>query len=304
MEKNLEKIIPLTETRIPLKLFKKGKVRETFEYKEDELIMVASDRLSAFDVVFNEGIPLKGIILTQLSYFWFSLLKAKNHIISKKPPKDLQKYPELNYRTMHVKKIDILPIECVVRGYLAGSGWKDYQGTGGVCGIKLPSGMKQSEKLPKPIFTPATKAETGHDLNINKEEAGKIIKDKLGMDLIDELEEKAIEIYSKANEYANSKGIIIADTKFEFGLKEGELILADEVLTPDSSRFWVKKLYKVGEAQASLDKQYIRDYLETLNWNKQPPPPPLPKEIVINGAKKYMEIYKILTGKEIWDVIK
>ncbi|MEM2963230.1 MAG: phosphoribosylaminoimidazolesuccinocarboxamide synthase [Candidatus Anstonellales archaeon] len=288
-------LLVITSTSLPLKLFRKGKVRDTYDYGQN-LLMVATDRLSAFDVVFNEGIPFKGIILTQLSLFWFDKLKdlVKNHLISTEIPSVLPKY--LKDRSMIVKRAKPLPAEFIVRGYLAGSGLKDYLATGKISGIELPSGLKNSSKLPHPILTPSTKAEKGHDQNITAEE----LKALIGEETYAKAESMAIKIYKRAAEFAEEKGIILADTKFEFGKYEDDIILIDEVLTPDSSRYWPKERYKEGENQESYDKQYVRDYLEKIGWNKQPPPPSLPQHIIENTSKKYIEIYTKLTGKH-WD---
>ncbi len=285
----------ITKTDLPLKLHSKGKVRDTYEYKEN-LLMIATDRLSAFDVVFNEGIPYKGIVLTELSLFWFEKLKGivDNHLISPEIPPDMPEY--LNRRAMVVKKANPFPIECVVRGYLAGSGLKEYTGNGTVCGIELPPGLQNGSKLPQPIFTPATKAEQGeHDINIDDIKGAEMIGDKA---IYERLKELSLEIYKFASDYARGKGIILADTKFEFGLYNGNIILIDEVLTPDSSRYWPAESYDEGNNQISFDKQYVRDYLETLDWNKSPPPPKLPDGVVENTTKKYIEAYERLTGNE------
>ena len=261
--------------------------------------MVTTDRLSAFDVVMPDPIPDKGKILTQISLFWFEVMKplVPNHLISSNVddyPSSCKPYAEdLRGRSMLVKKTEPLPIECVVRGYISGSGWKSYQETGDICGIKLPEGLKESDKLPEPIFTPSTKAEIGlHDINIDFEEAVK----KIGRTLADKVKEFSLEIYKKGAEFADKKGIIIADTKFEFGLNENEIILIDEVLTPDSSRFWPKETYKPGGPQKSFDKQYLRDYLISINYNRKPPGPSLPADVIRNTRNKYMEALKLLTG--------
>ncbi|MEM3399560.1 MAG: phosphoribosylaminoimidazolesuccinocarboxamide synthase [Candidatus Micrarchaeia archaeon] len=282
----------LLKAELPLPLFYRGKVRDTYELGEN-LLMVATDRLSAFDVVFNEGIPYKGIVLTQLSLFWFDFLKEGDQIVSTKVPKELEGYRFLERRTVVVRRAKPMPIECVVRGYLAGSAWKEYQDKGSVCGIELPKGLRLSERLPEPIFTPATKAKTGHDINITEKEAIELV----GKDVFDELKERSISIYEKASKKAEKRGIIISDTKFEFGEHDGRIILIDEVLTPDSSRFWPASEYEPGRPQKSFDKQYVRDYLESLGWNKQPPPPTLPAEIVNNTSERYIEAYERITGK-------
>jgi len=291
----------IIDIKIPLKKIYSGKVRELFEIDEKTLLMVATDRISAFDYILPTPIPDKGIVLTKLSVFWFNYLKniVENHLIESefdKFPVELKNYPVLEGRSVIVKKVKKIPIECVVRGYLAGSGWREYREKGEVCGIKLPEGLKEAEKLPEPIFTPATKEEKGtHDINISFEEMVSIV----GKETAEFLKEKSITIYKKASEFAEKKGIIIADTKFEFGFYEDRIILIDEILTPDSSRFWEFEKYKVGTSQDSLDKQYVRDYLETTDWDKQSPPPELPEEVVINTVKKYKQIYSILTGEEI-----
>lgn len=287
------------ETDFPdLNLLKKGKVRDIYDL-DDSLLMVTTDRLSAFDVVMPDPIPDKGKILTQISLFWFEVMKplVPNHLISSNVddyPSSCKPYAEdLRGRSMLVKKTEPLPIECVVRGYISGSGWKSYQETGDICGIKLPEGLKESDKLPEPIFTPSTKAEIGlHDINIDFEEAAK----KIGRTLADKVKEFSLEIYKKGAEFADKKGIIIADTKFEFGLNENEIILIDEVLTPDSSRFWPKETYKPGGPQKSFDKQYFRDYLISINYNRKPPGPSLPADVIRNTRNKYMEALKLLTG--------
>ena len=274
-----------------------GKVREMFDLG-DSLLMVASDRISAYDVVLPNGIPLKGEVLTMFSHFWFERVAdlVPNHLLAKADeplPQAVQSHAEqIGRRAMVVKKAQPLAIECVVRGYLAGSGWKEYQKQGTVCGISLPDGLDNSSKLPEPIFTPATKAEEGHDENISFEEAINIV----GKDIAEQARELSIKIYNRGRDHAAEKGIIIADTKFEFGVFEGELILIDEVLTPDSSRFWPADLYAPGKSQPSFDKQFVRDYLETLDWNKTPPGPELPEDIVQKTSEKYIEAYTRVTG--------
>lgn len=299
-EKTKEEVLLTTES-IPLKFFKRGKVRDIYEF-DSGLLIVATDRISCFDVVLSEGIPYKGKVLTQISRFWFDFLKdlTDNHIVTFDMESLRDKLGDatelLRDRSMLVRRTRPLPIECVVRGYLSGSGWKEYKEDGEVCGIKLPKGLEESEQLPEPIFTPATKEDIGHDMNITEVYARK----KLGDRLFELVKGKAIAIYRKAAEYADSKGIIIADTKFEFGVtEEGKTILIDEVLTPDSSRFWPKERYKPGGPQMSFDKQFVRDYLEGLNWNKTPPPPPLPEDIIKKTSKKYLEALRKLTGKEL-----
>jgi phosphoribosylaminoimidazole-succinocarboxamide synthase len=279
---------------------KSGKVREIFELG-DSFLFVASDRISAFDCVMPNGIPRKGEVLTQLSHFWFDQTESfvPNHRLAKANdplPSQLQPYAEkLARRSMIVKKAQPLAIECVVRGYLAGSGWKEYKKSQTVCGIKLPPGLEDSSELPEPIFTPATKAETGHDENIDFEAAAKIV----GKEIAEKARDLSIRIYSFAREYARKRGIIIADTKFEFGLLNGQLLLIDEVLTPDSSRFWPADQYAPGKNQPSFDKQFVRDYLETLDWNKTPPAPALPEDVVQKTTAKYLEAYKRLTGRDL-----
>lgn len=295
---NMEQIV--FETDFPkLNLLKRGKVRDMYDLGET-LLMVATDRISAFDVIMPDPVPEKGKILTQISLFWFDVMKPviSNHIISS----NVDDYPEickpyaemLRDRSMLVKKAEPLPIECVVRGYISGSGWKSYQESGIVCGIKLPDGLQESEKLPEAIFTPSTKEEVGvHDVNINFEEAVKII----GRSLAEKVKEISLSIYKKGAELADKKGIIIADTKFEFGIFENDIILIDEILTPDSSRFWPKESYSPGQSQKSYDKQYLRDYLISINWDKLPPAPFLPKEVVKNTREKYLDALKLITGK-------
>jgi phosphoribosylaminoimidazole-succinocarboxamide synthase len=292
---------PLLELNLPgVKKLKSGKVREIFDLG-DRLLFVASDRISAFDCVMPNGIPRKGEVLTQLSYFWFDLLAslAPNHLAARATdplPPELEKFSSvLARRSMVVKKARPLAIECVVRGYLTGSGWKDYQKTGCVCGIKLPAGLRDSCQLPAPVFTPATKAETGHDENISFEEASRLV----GAQAAEKARDLTLKIYCFAAEYALKRGIIIADTKFEFGLHEGKLILIDEVLTPDSSRFWPAAQYQPGRGQPSFDKQFVRDYLETLSWNKQPPAPALPPEVIAKTAEKYLEAFQRLTARQL-----
>lgn len=266
-------------------------------------MIIATDRISAFDVVLPNAIPNKGAVLTQLSLFWFDFLKdvVGNHLITT----NVNSYPapfglygdQLRGRSMLVCRADVFPIECVARGYLAGSGWKEYRQTGEVCGVKLPEGLKESDKLPEAIFTPATKAESGHDINISERE----MADRVGKEATGKLKELTLAIYSRASEYASERGIIIADTKFEFGVKDGQIILVDEALTPDSSRFWPRAGYQPGRSQQSFDKQYVRDYLETLDWNKQPPGPNLPETVIKRTSQKYLEAYRLLTGHEILD---
>jgi phosphoribosylaminoimidazole-succinocarboxamide synthase len=281
-----------------LKLAARGKVRDIYDLG-DTLLIVTSDRISAFDVIMNEGIPDKGYVLTQISVFWFRQMEdiIPNHIIStdvKDFPTECRKYADqLEGRSMLVKKARPLPAECIVRGYLSGSGWKDYKATGSVCGIALPAGLLESDRLPEPIFTPSTKAELGtHDENISFDTMAKLC----GRDIAEKVRDVTLKIYAKARDIADNKGIIIADTKFEYGIYNGELIIIDECMTPDSSRFWPKDGYCPGGAQPSFDKQFLRDYLETLDWNKTAPAPPLPEEIVRKTGEKYMEALVKLTG--------
>ena len=284
-----------------LKFLKSGKVRDIYELN-DYYLIVSTDRLSAFDVIMNEGIPYKGIILNQISNFWFNFSKdlIENHIVStnvEEYPEECKPYAkELAGRSMLVKKAELIPIECIVRGYITGSGLVDYKKTGSICGIKLPEGLVESEKLPEPIFTPSTKAEIGlHDENISEEKTADII----GKEALEAIKKATLTIYKKASEYALSKGIIIADTKMEFGYYDGKIILIDELLTPDSSRFWPLKEYEKGKVQNSFDKQYVRDYLLSIKFNKQPPAPSLPEEVIENTSKKYQEALYILTGEKI-----
>ncbi|HIJ56881.1 MAG TPA: phosphoribosylaminoimidazolesuccinocarboxamide synthase [Deltaproteobacteria bacterium] len=279
-----------------LNLLKKGKVRDVYDLGE-HLLMVASDRISAFDVVMPNPIPDKGKILTKISLFWFNVMTSlvKNHVVSsnvEEYPQSCRPYAEfLKDRSMLVKKAEPLTIECIVRGYLSGSGWNSYQQDCTVCGIRLPEGLKESEKLPEPIFTPSTKADVGHDINIDFEEAAKLI----GPDLAEKAKSLSLAVYQKGAELAAERGIIIADTKFEFGTIGNDLILIDEVLTPDSSRFWPKSAYEPGRSQKSFDKQYLRDYLNTLKWDKTPPAPTLPDDVIENTRNKYLEALTILT---------
>jgi len=291
----------LLQTDFPeLTLHARGKVRDLYSLN-GQLLFVATDRISAFDYVLATGIPEKGRVLTQLSLFWFDFLKdvVKNHLVTASVdqyPAALKKYADdLRGRSMLVTKAQMIDIECVARGYLSGSGWKEYQQTGAVCGIKLPSGLKESDKLPEPIFTPATKALSGHDENISIEEMAK----RTGKELAEKLRDLTLKIYQTAADYAAGRGIIIADTKFEFGQTSQGLILADEVLTPDSSRFWPANKYQPGKAQESFDKQFVRDYLETIKWNKQPPAPSLPEDVARKTSEKYIEAYRILAGREL-----
>lgn len=290
------------ETNLPgAKLLSRGKVRDIYEAGEDKLLVVATDRISAFDVVLGAGIPDKGRVLTQLSCFWFERFKdlVPTHFLTAQLaeyPKELQAFADqIDGRSMLVKKAKPFPIECVVRGYLAGSGWKEYRSSSTVCGIKLPEGLVESSRLDEPIFTPATKSTTGHDENISFEEMVKTV----GETAAKKLRDLSIRLYSEARKYAEERGIIIADTKFEWGQIGDEIILIDEVLTPDSSRFWPKDVYTPGKSQPSFDKQFVRDYLESTNWDKTPPPPPLPPEVVEKTSEKYRDAYRLLTGKTL-----
>lgn len=279
-------------TKLPLTKLRSGKVRDLYQY-HDEIWLVASDRISAFDVILPTPIPDKGVILTQLSRHWFELTKGicPNHIISYDVPAELQ-IPEWKGRLMRARKLEIIPFECVARGYLAGSALKEYKEHGTVCGHAVPAGLQESSQLPKPLFTPATKAEEGHDMNLTPREA----REKMGEDLYEKLESLTLEIYTFAAAYARERGIIIADTKFEFGLLDGQIVLADEVLTPDSSRFWPAARWQPGKSQPSFDKQFVRDYLEGLVWNKQAPGPELPPQIVERTRAKYEEALKRLSA--------
>jgi len=302
------------QTQLPLKLFKKGKVRDVYEANdppllqggEPMLLVVATDRISAFDVVLPNGIPNKGRVLNMLSAFWFNFTKEiiPNHIITTEDTEiisrlnTLKGYEEtLKNRATLAKKTKPIGVECVVRGYLAGSGWKEYQEKGSVCGIKLPEGLKESQRIPFPIFTPATKADTGHDMNISEEKMMESVGEKIG----EEIKEKSLKIYESAREYAEERGIIIADTKFEFGLFNDEVILIDEILTPDSSRFWPKDSYVPAQPQNSFDKQFVRDYLESIKWDKKPPAPALPDEVIKKTTEKYLEAYRRIAGKNLKD---
>ncbi len=296
-------IAPLLDcSDLPLPLLRRGKVREVFEVDADHLLMVATDRISAFDHVLGSGIPDKGRILTQLSAFWFTMFAdtVKHHLVSMDPadfPAVVRPYADrLRGRTMLVRRTTPLPIECVARGYLEGSGWKDYQATGAICGIPLPAGLVQCAQLPAPIFTPATKAESGHDENISEAQAAA----RIGTARVGQLRDLTLTLYARGAAHAATRGILVADTKFEFGLVgEGdaaELVLIDEVLTPDSSRFWPADAYAPGGPQPSFDKQYVREYLESIAWNKQPPVPSLPPDVVARTREKYLEAYTRLTG--------
>jgi phosphoribosylaminoimidazole-succinocarboxamide synthase len=292
----------LLQTDFPdLKLFASGKVRDVYQLGSDHLLFVATDRISAFDYVLATGIPHKGRVLTQLSLFWFDFLKdiVPNHLVTadvSRYPKEAQAYADqLRGRSMLVQRAEMFPVECVVRGYLSGSGWKEYKSTGSVCGIKLPAGLRESDQLPEPIFTPATKATAGHDENISFEQMTKLVNP----DDSRKLRDLSLAVYKKAADYARQKGIIIADTKFEFGRTAAGITLADEVLTPDSSRFWPADKYEPGMSQQSFDKQYVRDYLEEIRWNKQPPAPALPADVARRSSEKYVEAYRQLTGRQL-----
>jgi phosphoribosylaminoimidazole-succinocarboxamide synthase len=296
-------ISPESSIDLPgIKKLRSGKVREIFDLG-DTLLFVASDRISAFDVILPDPIPDKGAVLNQISAFWFKRFDAiQNHLVTpnfEEFPKELEPFREqLAGRSMMVKKTKPLAVECVVRGYLAGSGWKEYQESQSVCGIKLPSGLKQASQLPEPIFTPATKAQKGHDENIDMKRCAQILGDEIAT----RVKMLSLEIYSRGREHAAEKGIIVADTKFEFGMVDGELLLIDECLTPDSSRFWPKDQYAVGQSPPSFDKQFVRDYLETLDWNKTPPGPRLPKDVIEKTSAKYLEAFRRLTGSELANV--
>jgi phosphoribosylaminoimidazole-succinocarboxamide synthase len=297
---------PLLETSLAgLTLHRRGKVRDVYEVGSD-LLIVTTDRISAFDYVLGSGIPDKGKVLTQLSAFWFERMGdlVPHHLLAT----DVTRFPEplrshtalLEGRSMLVRRTEPVPVECVARGYLSGSGWKEYQQSGSVCGIALPAGLSESDRLPEPIFTPATKAESGHDINISEAEAARLV----GAPLIARLKALTLEIYRRGAVLAESKGIIVADTKFEFGLVGGgdpatDVVLIDEVLTPDSSRFWPSAEYEPGHGQPSFDKQFVRDYLEMIRWNKQPPVPSLPDDVVLRTREKYVEAYRLLSGREL-----
>ena len=300
MTQTLDQVILQTDFA-DLELYASGKVRDLYRVDNEHLLFVATDRISAFDYVLATGIPAKGRVLTQLSLFWFEFLKdlVPNHLVTadvEKYPPNLRQYADqLRGRSMLVVMADMVAIECVVRGYISGSAWKEYRETGKVCGIDLPKGLRESDKLPEPIFTPSTKAASGHDENISFSE----MCERAGPRLSEKLRDLSIAIYSKAADYAAQRGIIIADTKFEFGKTQAGLVLADEVLTPDSSRFWPADKYKPGQPQESFDKQYVRDYLESIRWNKQPPAPALPTEVANKTSEKYREAYRHITGHEL-----
>jgi phosphoribosylaminoimidazole-succinocarboxamide synthase len=283
-----------------LLLVKRGKVRDVYEVDDNHLLIVATDRISAFDCILPTAIPRKGEVLTALSRFWFEKLQhvVPNHLEADNSTLLPRRIIEggLDKRSMLVRKTEVFPVECVVRGYLAGSGWKDYLRTGSVCGHKLPENLSESAELPEPLFTPSTKAEEGHDENISEE----VVRNMLGDETASRLRNISLQLYKEAREYARQRGIIIADTKFEFGRdSDGEIILIDEALTPDSSRFWPAETYSPGKSQPSFDKQFVRDYLETLDWNKQPPAPPLPEEISKATTERYLEAYRLLTGEAL-----
>jgi phosphoribosylaminoimidazole-succinocarboxamide synthase len=296
-------VAPVVQTTLAdLQLLRRGKVRDVYAVDEDRLLIVATDRISAFDSVSPTPIERKGEVLTALSRFWFAKLGhvVPNHLLTT----DIDEMPdmvrnhanELRRRSMLVRRTEVFPVECVVRGYLSGSGWKDYQRTGQVCGHQLPAGLRESEKLAAPIFTPATKAETGHDENISEQQMADIV----GSETTEFLRDVSLRIYQEASDYARSREIIIADTKFEFGRdREGRIILIDEVLTPDSSRFWPTDSYEVGKSQASFDKQYVRDYLESVKWDKLPPAPTLPPEVAAATTARYLEAYELLVGEKL-----
>jgi phosphoribosylaminoimidazole-succinocarboxamide synthase len=292
----------ILQTDFPeLKLHASGKVRDVYVLDQERLLFVATDRISAFDYVLATGIPHKGRVLTQISLFWFEFLRdlVPHHLIEadvSQYPAALQKYSDqLRGRSMIVARAEMFPVECVVRGYISGSAWKEYKSSGTVCGIDLPKGLKESDRLPEPIFTPSTKATSGHDENIPFSEMTRLV----GPEVSRQLRDISLAVYSKAAEYARQKGIIIADTKFEFGRTAQGITLADEVLTPDSSRFWPAGKYEPGRAQDSFDKQYVRDYLEEIRWNKQPPAPSLPDEVARRTSDKYVEAYHLLTGRDL-----
>ncbi|HEX8615981.1 MAG TPA: phosphoribosylaminoimidazolesuccinocarboxamide synthase [Thermoanaerobaculia bacterium] len=286
------------QTALPFPLARRGKVRDVYDLG-DRYLFVATDRISAFDVVLSPGIPDKGTVLTQISNFWFGrFTQLENHILESdfdRFPDDVRRHEELRGRSVLVKKCEVVPVECVARGYLVGSGLKEYKETGEVCGIKLPAGLTTASRLPEPIFTPATKEDTGHDINISFERMAEII----GSELATKLRDLTLSLYAEAAEYALTRGIIIADTKFEFGLRDGNIVWIDEVLTPDSSRFWPADQYAEGKNPPSFDKQFVRDWLETTTWDKNPPAPELPQDVVEHTRAKYLEAYRQLTGEEL-----
>jgi phosphoribosylaminoimidazole-succinocarboxamide synthase len=293
------KITIVTRTDLPLKVFKKGKVRDVYEF-DDSLLLIVTDRISAFDFVLPDPIPNKGMYLTQISNFWFDFFKdtVPSHVISANVdnfPDKLKEFKDvLNGRSMLVKKAKIFPIECIVRGYISGSAWKSYQKDGTVCSIKLPTGLKESDKFDEPLFTPSTKAESGHDINISYQK----MKELIGNDYAEKIKDLSLKLYKEGAEFALKKGIIIADTKFEFGIYDNEIILVDEALTPDSSRFWPADSYEPGKSQPSFDKQYVRDYLSSTGWDKNSDPPNLPENIIKGTQRKYQEAYERITEKK------
>lgn len=295
----------VSETNISdFPLVHRGKVRDVYQIDESRFLLVATDRISAFDCVMPTPIPNKGIVLTQLSKFWFGQIDhlTAHHLITadfNEMPDAIRRHDELRGRSTLVKKTRVFPVECVVRGYIAGSGWKDYQKTGEICGHKLPKGLREAERLPEPIFTPATKAAAGHDENITEDEFTGIVGEETAKRLIS----TSLKLYSQAADYALTRGIILADTKFEFGQDEaGNILLIDEILTPDSSRFWSVESYRTGQSPPSFDKQFVRDYLETLDWNKQPPAPALPENIISATTARYLQAYKLLTGSDLSEI--
>ncbi|MGH9942257.1 MAG: phosphoribosylaminoimidazolesuccinocarboxamide synthase [Pyrinomonadaceae bacterium] len=298
---------PVSETSLEgLSLLRRGKVRDVYEVDDTHLLIVATDRISAFDCILPTQIARKGEVLTQISRFWFERLApfAPHHLIATEVeamPEGVRRHADtLQRRSMLVRRTEVFPVECVVRGYLAGSGWKDYQRTGEICGRRLPAGLRESEKLPEPMFTPSTKAEEGHDENIDEARMVEIV----GAEATQELKSRSLKLYREAEAYARTRGIIIADTKFEFGLdREGRIRLIDEALTPDSSRFWPLDSYEAGRPQRSFDKQYVRDYLETLAWDKRPPAPSLPAEVAAVTTARYLEAYRLLTGRDLWQTV-
>ena len=299
-ESNSNRGVCITTDLKGLRLCRRGKVRDVYEY-EDKLLIIATDRLSAFDVVMPTPIPMKGAVLTQLSRFWFGRMSdiVPNHMISadvEEFPADLQARRDvLSLRTMLLHRAEMFPVECVVRGYLAGSGWKEYRESRSVCGIPLPEGLRECERLPEPIFTPATKEDTGHDINISFERMVATV----GREHAEKLRDLSLRIYARAAEHARERGIILADVKFEFGLLDGRIILCDELLTPDSSRFWPVDGYQAGRQQPSFDKQFVRDYLEEIHFDKRPPGPELPERVVRGTTERYLEAYRLLTGDEL-----
>jgi phosphoribosylaminoimidazole-succinocarboxamide synthase len=290
----------LLETKLNIPLAAKGKVRDIYDLG-DRFLFIATDRISAFDCILASGIPCKGKVLTQTSLFWFDYLKTlvPSHVLTAEVseyPAELRQYArELEGRSMLVKKARMIDVECVARGYLSGSGWKEYKAQGTVCGLKLPAGLREGDRLPEPIFTPATKAQTGHDENVSFD----VVASRIGKRLASQLRDLTLAIYHEASAYSRDRGLILADTKFEFGFINEQLTLADEALTPDSSRYWPADLYKPGGPQISFDKQFVRDYLEALDWNKQPPAPGLPDDVIAKTSKKYREAFHRLTGKEL-----